>query len=109
MDLEELIMNIIADGGEVKSKAMEAIRAAKKDEFSIAEKKMKECEEAMDRAHQIQTELLTCEAAQTEKVTVSLLMVHAQDHLMNAITISNLATEFIDMYKKMNKILSGGE
>jgi len=31
-----------------------------------------------------------------------LLMVHAQDHLMNAITVRDLAIEFVDMYKKMS-------
>ncbi|QOV18150.1 PTS lactose/cellobiose transporter subunit IIA [Blautia liquoris] len=109
MDLEEQIMNMIADGGEAKSRAMEAIQAAKRTQFEAAEEKMRECEEALTRAHQIQTELLTSEAAEPETVTVSLLMVHAQDHLMNAITTSDLAMEFIEMYKKMNTILSGKE
>jgi len=26
-------------------------------------------------------------------------MVHAQDHLMNAITLKDLASEFVDMYE----------
>lgn len=36
-----------------------------------------------------------------EKVELSLLFVHAQDHLMNAITIKELASEFVDLYRKM--------
>jgi len=28
-------------------------------------------------------------------------MVHAQDHLMNAITFKDLATELIDVYKQL--------
>ncbi len=29
-------------------------------------------------------------------------MVHAQDHLMNAITVKELASEFVELYKKMS-------
>ena len=28
-------------------------------------------------------------------------MIHAQDHLMNSITVKDLATEFVDLYEKM--------
>ena len=28
-------------------------------------------------------------------------MVHAQDHLMNAITVKDMAEEFIDLYEKI--------
>ncbi|HJF33529.1 MAG TPA: PTS lactose/cellobiose transporter subunit IIA, partial [Sporosarcina psychrophila] len=38
-----------------------------------------------------------------EGVVVSLLLVHAQDHLMNAITFKDLAIEFVDLYEVMNK------
>lgn len=32
---------------------------------------------------------------------MSLLMVHAQDHLMNAMTVKDLAAEMIDLYEKI--------
>ncbi|OUZ16436.1 hypothetical protein A5868_001357, partial [Enterococcus sp. 12F9_DIV0723] len=34
------------------------------------------------------------------KSNISLLMVHAQDHLMNAITIKDLAIELVDILEK---------
>ena len=46
----------------------------------------------------MQTQLLTKEA-NGERSEVSLLMVHAQDHLMNAMTVKDLATEIVDIYK----------
>ena len=30
-------------------------------------------------------------------------MVHAQDHLMNAMTIKDMAKEFVDMYEEFRK------
>jgi cellobiose PTS system EIIA component len=30
-------------------------------------------------------------------------MVHAQDHLMNAITVIDMAREFVDLYEKILK------
>lgn len=29
-------------------------------------------------------------------------MIHAQDHLMNAMTMKDLATEIVELYEKMN-------
>ena len=36
-----------------------------------------------------------------EKAPLNLLMVHAQDHLMTALVVIDLAQEFIDLYKKI--------
>ena len=52
-------------------------------------------------AHRVQTDLIQKEAG-GEKTEVTLLMVHAQDHLMNAITVKELASEFVELYKKMS-------
>jgi len=59
----------------------------------------------VNEAHKIQTNLVQGEV-RGEKTEVTLLMVHAQDHLMNAITIKDLATEFVDMYEtiKLQKV-----
>ncbi|HCW36206.1 MAG TPA: PTS cellobiose transporter subunit IIA, partial [Staphylococcus sp.] len=32
---------------------------------------------------------------------LNLLLIHSQDHLMNAITVKDLANEMIDLYKEM--------
>jgi len=50
----------------------------------------------------MQTNLIHNEA-NGNKAEVSLLLVHAQDHLMNAITIKDMAKEFVDLYEKFSK------
>lgn len=94
----EAIMGLIVNGGNARSLAMQAIYAAKKYNFEEAAKKLEECNDFLLQAHHGQTELLTKEAS-GERTEVTLLMVHAQDHLMNAITVKDLATEIVDLYK----------
>lgn len=98
--LLETIMGLIMHGGDAKSNAMSAIQAAKKGDFELADERLKDADAALTRAHQSQTELLTQEAS-GEQVELSLLLVHGQDHLMNAITFKDLAVEVIDLHKKL--------
>lgn len=94
----EVIIPLIMYGGDAKSSAMEAIQFAKKGEWEEADRKLKEAKDSLIQAHHSQTELLTNEARR-ETTTLSLLMVHAQDHLMTSITFVDLATEIIELYR----------
>ncbi|MGT2667109.1 PTS lactose/cellobiose transporter subunit IIA [Streptococcus rifensis] len=97
-DQTQVIMGLIVNGGNARSLAMKAIYAAKKGDFEEAEAHLAECNDYLVQAHHAQTDLLTKEAS-GEKTEISLLMVHAQDHLMNAITVKDMATEFVELYK----------
>ncbi len=97
--LLETTMNLVIHGGNAKAKAAEAIEFAKEGNFEKSDASMKEAEVEVMEAHHSQTDLLTNEA-QGNNVTVNLLLVHAQDHLMNAITYIDLAKEICGIYKK---------
>ncbi len=103
MNQEQLqeIMGLIIYAGNAKSDAMEAIQAAKKGEFDLAEEKIRLAEESLVQAHQAQTKLLTAEA-NGETFKVNLLTIHSQDHLMTSITFTDLAKEVIDVYKRVS-------
>ncbi|MBS3678810.1 PTS lactose/cellobiose transporter subunit IIA [Ornithinibacillus massiliensis] len=92
-------MGIIIHGGNARSSAMRAIAEAKNANFGEAEKLIEESNEELNKAHRIQTDLIQAES-RGEKTEISLLMVHAQDHLMNAMTVRDLAIEIIDLTKK---------
>ena len=96
----ETIMGLIINGGNAKSSAMEAIQAAKKGDFDQAAAKLQESDAALSEAHNVQTGMLTKEAS-GDHIDVTLLTVHSQDHLMNAITFRDLAGEVVDVYRKM--------
>lgn len=100
MDYEMTIFTIIANSGEAKSLCMEAIGCAKNGEFEKAEKCMAEANSKLALSHESQTALIQAEA-QGNETKLSLLMIHAQDHLMNTMTIKDLAGEFIDMYREI--------
>lgn len=96
----QIVMGIIMAGGNAKAHAVEAITAAKKGDFTEAEKKLEEANQAIVDAHNTQTEMLTAEA-RGEHTPIDLYMVHAQDHLMTGITFVDLAKEFVEVYKKV--------
>jgi cellobiose PTS system EIIA component len=99
LENQETIMGIIIHGGNARSCAMRAISEAKKGNFEEAENLMKESSQGLNKAHRIQTNLIQAEA-RGEKTELSLLMIHAQDHLMNAMTVRDLSVEIIELTKK---------
>lgn len=99
----EVVMSLIMYGGDARSSAMEAIHAAKNSDFELAAEKISGAQKSISEAHQVQTGLLTQEAS-GEPVELNLLMVHAQDHLMTAMTYKDLAEEMIDLYQRVDSI-----
>lgn len=100
MDMETITMGLIVNSGEARSKAMEAISSAKGGNIAEAKKNLDGANESLTKAHKFQTEIIQDEADGNLK-NVTILLVHAQDHLMNAITVIDLAREFIDLYEKI--------
>ncbi|KRL04565.1 PTS lactose/cellobiose transporter subunit IIA [Liquorilactobacillus oeni] len=96
----QVTMGLIMNAGNAKAFAMEAIKSARIKDFESANKNLKDAQAALVEAHNVQTSMLTREA-QGEHAQVNLLMVHAQDHLMTAITFCDLAAEFVEVYKKL--------
>ncbi len=98
----EAIMGLIMNSGNAKSDAMEAIQAAKDGNFELANEKIASADKCLIQAHQSQTGLLTKEA-QGDNMTVTLLTVHSQDHLMTAIAFKDLAVEIIELHSRIAK------
>lgn len=97
---EQDIFKIISTSGDSRGAAFEALRLARKKEFDRATAKLEEARMKSNEAHNVQTKLITQEInGQNEKVT--LLMVHAQDHLMNSLLARDLIEELV-MYMKEN-------
>lgn len=100
--IEEVVMNIIGIGGEAKSYSMRAIRKASEGNIEEAKEYLEKASVTLLEAHNVQTNLIQNEA-KGNKTEISLLMVHAQDHLMSAITIKDMAKEFILVYEKLQQ------
>lgn len=104
-ELEITIMQLITYAGDARSLAIQAVREARKGNMKEAEQLMNESQEKMIEAHKFQTELIFCEANGTN-LPISLLMVHAQDHVMNAMTVKDMAVEMIETTKELNKLMN---
>lgn len=97
-EYELIIMKLVTESGSARSSALEAVRAARNGDYQTAEEKIAEAREELLRAHSVQTGLIQQEAS-GEHIAIGLLMVHAQDHLMNAMTVCDLAEEMIGICK----------
>lgn len=99
-DQELMIMELVVNAGEGRSFAMEALKAARTGDFEKAGELVKKSEQSIQNAHKSQIDIISKEAA-GQPFPMSLLMVHAQDHVMNAMTVLDMAKEMIQMYKMM--------
>lgn len=98
MDTEMIAMTLIAHAGDARTLAFQALQAAKKHDFDEADRLMGESRKEIYLAHDGQTDLLGAEA-NGDKVEVSILLVHAQDHLMTSMLAQELIGEMIELYK----------
>jgi len=101
--MEEIILNIIMHSGEARSYSMEALAIAKTGDFDKAKELITRADEELGYAHNSQTSLIQGEAA-SDKIEISLLLVHAEDHLMTTMTFKDLAVELIEVHEKINSI-----
>ena len=102
MDKEQLTLlgfEIVAYAGDARSKFLEALDAAKNGEYDKAEQLIACGDECLNKAHSVQTDLLSKEAA-VKNIEFSVTLMHGQDHLMTAILLRDLMKHIIALYKK---------
>lgn len=100
--LDQIAFSMISAAGDAQSLHLDAIHAAKNGDFAKADKLMNEAEQLLLTAHQQQTKLIKDEA-DNAKPEISVLLIHAQDHLMNGVLSKKLVKEMIDMYREIKK------
>ncbi|AFE60909.1 PTS system N,N'-diacetylchitobiose-specific transporter subunit IIA (plasmid) [Rahnella aquatilis HX2] len=99
-DLEEVVMGLIINSGQARSLAYAALKKAKEGDFEQARSVMVQSKMALNEAHLVQTQLI--EGDQGEgKTKVSLVLVHAQDHLMTSMLARELIAELIELHEKI--------
>ncbi|MEY9867383.1 PTS system cellobiose-specific IIA component [Peribacillus sp. B2I2] len=105
--MEAVAFQIISNVGTAKSLIMEALYEAREGRYESAEKKLKESRTHMLEGHHAHAGLIQQEAS-GQKVEISLLLMHAEDQMMSAETISDLVAEMIRMYREMRQNKNGG-
>lgn len=100
-ELYELSFQLILHSGNARSSAMEAMYEAKAGRFEEANVKIQEAESELHKAHRYQTDLITAEAG-GDSFEIPILLIHAQDHLMTAMTVKDLAKEIIEIRQDLS-------
>ncbi len=96
--VQAIAFEVIIHASEAMDLCFKSLAAAKKGNYKESKECMDRYEEVISQAHKTQMELITDEAKGIE-MPYSIIMVHAQDHLMQAIFIKRIINELIDVYK----------
>lgn len=102
MDLEETVFTIISHAGNAKSMCFEALNEAKEGNFDKAEALINKAKEELNKTHEIQYKMIQNEAC-GKKQEVTLLLMHAEDHLMAAMLSKDLIKEMIEICRENKK------
>ncbi|KHD44845.1 PTS lactose/cellobiose transporter subunit IIA [Streptococcus hongkongensis] len=97
---DQMIMGLILDAGNAKQHIYQALKLAKKDDFTACDEEIALADQALLEAHNLQTQFLAQEARGT-KSEITALFIHSQDHLMTTITEINLIKEIIDLRREL--------
>ena len=101
--MEEIVLNIMMHSGDARNSSMEAIQVAKLGDFDKAKELLIKANEQLGYAQSSQTTLIQADTV-SNKIEFSLLLIHAQDHLMTTMTFKDLAVEIIEVHEKINSI-----
>lgn len=102
---EEQIFTIIASAGEANGLVQEAFMLTQESKYEEAKEKLEEANKALLEAHHVQTQLINNEV-QGNKTEIGILMVHAQDHLMNVVLAKQLIQNMMKMQEEINNLKS---
>lgn len=96
------VFEIISHGGDARGLAYEALEAAEEFKFEEAAELLARANEELGKAHKTQTRLIQAEL-NGEPCEKTLLMIHAQDHLMTAMSEVKLIEHMTRILKKVKE------
>ena len=98
-DMAMIAMEIVAYSGDARTKYLDALDAIMDGDYDKGAALVKEGDDLILNAHNQQTELISKEAA-GEDIEIGFLTVHAQDHLMTAMLLSDIDKRLIKAGRK---------
>ncbi len=101
---QDVVMKLIVPAGSARSTALGALEQARGGNFDAAKAAIEQAREQINEAHEFQSEIIRealNASGETDSGSVSLIMAHGQDHLMNAIVICDLAEQIVQITKAL--------
>ncbi|WP_182199686.1 PTS lactose/cellobiose transporter subunit IIA [Paraliobacillus salinarum] len=99
-ELQQISFSIILHAGNARSLSMEAIELAKEKKFDEAVQKVEAASQEFSEAHRYQSELLQKES-DDDGQDISVILIHAQDHLMSSMVVRDMANVIIELYREI--------
>jgi PTS system lactose-specific IIA component len=97
-ELELTMIEIVALSGDARTKLLTAVKKAKAGDLDMAKALVEDAQGLLNDAHTSQTDLLTAEA-RGEVTSPTVLLVHAQDHLMTTMLLRDVIDALMDIYR----------
>ena len=101
---EKIATQILIQAGNARKFVEESLNYIATFEFDIARNDLEKARQEIIAAHHAQTDLITAEA-RGDHLEISLLLTHAQDTLMIAMSQLQIAKHLLSMFEKVFKIL----
>jgi len=98
---EQISFQLILHSGNARSKIIEAVRQYRERKTEDAERLLDEAERDLSEAHHIHFHMIQNEAS-GQHTEFSLLMMHAEDHLMSTMAMKELVKELLALFKTRN-------
>lgn len=102
-EIYEISFQIIADAGDARSLAMNAIKLANSGCFREAEELIANAQESLRKAHASQTGLIQKQAG-GEAVDINIMLIHSQDHFSMATCAIDMAKQAVIINQKIKKL-----
>ncbi|MFJ5964965.1 PTS lactose/cellobiose transporter subunit IIA [Bacillus sp. NPDC093026] len=99
---EQVSFQLILHSGNARSKLLQSLKRYREYAEEEAFELMKEAEEDLRNAHDIHFQMVQKEAS-GEVANFSLLLIHAEDHLMSTITIKELVGELLPLFQSLKQ------
>lgn len=105
-ELESTCTEIIGYVGAAKSSYIDSISKAKSGNIDEARDLITAGNEAYLKGHNVHSRMLQEDAAGSKKTFFSLLLLHTEDQMMDAETFRIIASDFIDVYDRLQTMQS---
>lgn len=97
--MEDISLKMISFAGEASRFAYEALDLIKTNQYQAAKAILSEGRGLIKQANESQRSLILMHCEHQEQQLVSLMMIHAQDHLMNAMLLLDLTEKMIEIFE----------
>ncbi|AEV19477.1 PTS lactose/cellobiose transporter subunit IIA [Geobacillus stearothermophilus] len=98
---EQVAFQLILHSGNARSKIVQAIREYRTGQVGEAERLIQEAEQDLSVAHDVHFQLIQKEAG-GEETNLTLLLMHAEDHVMSTLAMKEIVKEMLALLKERN-------